>query len=174
MEIIGENKEDILQETLTSKQERFCRLYTQNKALFGNGTLSYAEAYNYNLDELDKTDAKYEYYEENGARKSKKTEESSYDKAYNVCASNANRLLRNEKITPFLTKYLNEVLTDEIVDSNLAEIILNGKDADRVSAIKEYNKLKQRIIEKSEIKGDLTIIALTEEQKEGLRGLIKK
>ena len=151
METIGESKEDILQDTLTSKQEKFCRLYTQNKALFGNATLSYAEAYNYNLDELDKTDVKYEYYEENGLKKTKIIEESSFTKAYNVCASNANRLLRNEKITPFLTKYLNEVLTDEIVDSNLAEIIINGKDADRVSAIKEYNKLRQRITEKSDI-----------------------
>lgn len=146
-------EEETILEQLTPKQEKFCRFYTQNKALFGNATLSYAEAYNYNLDLLDKTDAKYESYEENGVKKSKKIEESSYDKAYNVCASNANRMLRNEKITPFLTKYLNELLTDEIVDSNLAEIIVNGKDADRVSAIKEYNKLKQRIIDKSELTG---------------------
>ena len=48
--------------TLNPKEELFCRYYTQNEALFGNATLSYAEAYGYGLDELSKTGV----YVENG------------------------------------------------------------------------------------------------------------
>jgi hypothetical protein len=38
--------------SLTPQQELFCRFYTQNEHLFGNATLSYAEAYGFKLDEL--------------------------------------------------------------------------------------------------------------------------
>ena len=38
--------EDVSPETgLNPRQELFCRYYTQNDELFGNATLSYAEAY---------------------------------------------------------------------------------------------------------------------------------
>ncbi|RUV40028.1 MULTISPECIES: hypothetical protein [unclassified Mesorhizobium] len=45
---------------LTQKQELFCRYYTQNRALFGNATHSYAEAYGYDLDKLSRDDAVFE------------------------------------------------------------------------------------------------------------------
>jgi hypothetical protein len=37
---------------LKPQQELFCRYYTQDFSLCGNATLSYAEAYEYKLDEL--------------------------------------------------------------------------------------------------------------------------
>lgn len=130
---------------LTLKQEKFCRLYTQNKALFGNSTLSYAEAYNYELD--------------GASRESEKDEKgnnipmtSEFDRMYNVCSACSSRLLRNDKIDNKIRELLNEMLLDKVIDAELIGIIMKGeKDSDRIAGIREYNKLKQRIIEKSDI-----------------------
>ena len=53
-------KED-LGELLTSKQELFCQYFCKNSHLFGNQTLSYAEAYGVDLSSYSKLDGKGEY-----------------------------------------------------------------------------------------------------------------
>lgn len=157
-------------ETLTLKQQEFCRYYTQDPVLFGNATLAYAEAYGYELDKLDKTPrredgtiAKSEddggesdtEQGENGNSKKRKARviprSSEYDVAYDNCSSAASRLLRNVKVVDYCEKLLNDLLKNEKVDARLAKIIFQQKDdTDALNAIKEYNKLKQRIIEKRE------------------------
>ena len=129
--------------SLLIKNELFCKLYTQNSALFGNGTLCYAEAYDFKLAELNR-EAVYE----NG----KKIEASEYEKAYNTCSVNANQLLRKPKIQSRVTELLNELMNDKYVDSQLVKVIAQDTDlTPKVAAIREYNKLRQRIVEKQDI-----------------------
>lgn len=137
-----------MEEILTPKQELFCRYYTQNNELFGNGTLAYAEAYEYKLDELSKEKP---IVERDAEGKPKKEGDSEYTLAYNTCSVQASRMLRNGKIQDRLTTLLNEYLKNEVVDAQLLKIIIGGKDTDKVSAIREYNRLRQRIVEKTDI-----------------------
>ena len=127
---------------LTPKQETFCQLYVKNSELFGNGTLAYAQAYGYDLDSMDrvcKTDENLAYI--------KGTSE--YDMAFKVCAVCASQTLRKPKVNERVTKLLNELMTDEYVDSQLAKVVAQDYKLDaKVAAIREYNKLKARIIEK--------------------------
>ena len=158
------NVHEIIEDTLTPKQEAFCRNYTQIRSLFGNATLSYAEAYGYDLDNAPKDDGIYrlidgrefpEYLyvdlptdEKSGA---KLIQSCTHTKMESTCASAGSRLLRNVKIDERITKLLNEMMNDDVIDARLTEIALNGKDQDSINAIKEYNKLKQRIIDKKDI-----------------------
>lgn len=133
------------EERINPQQELFCRYYTQNSEFFSNATLAYAEAYEYDLDFLDRT-----------RKKDKKGKEipgtSEYDKAYNTCSVNGSRLLRSNKIQAFIRKCLNEMLTDEVVDGELVKTILQNYELpSKMAAIREYNKLKQRITEKTDI-----------------------
>ena len=132
-----------------TKGELFCRFYVQNAALFANATLSYAEAYDYKLDTLS-NDAVYSEPGEDGKRK--KLDDSEYDKAYHVCAVEGSTLLKNPDIQARITTLLNEMLKDEVVDSQLAKLILQDDDSRaKIEGIKEYNKLRGRIIDKSKI-----------------------
>jgi hypothetical protein len=125
---------------LNPQQELFCRFYTQNEALFGNATLSYAEAYKFGLDDLlDEAPTN-----EDGQVVGK----SPYRLAYDTCSSLGWRLLRNEKIQARVTELLNEILKDDVVDAQLARLIMSGDGPTRVAAIREYNKLRQRIVDK--------------------------
>ncbi len=135
-------------EDLVPKQELFCRYYTQNNELFGNGTLAYAEAYEFNLDELSKEKPVTETDD-----KGKPIEwgDSEFTLAYNTCSVNASKLLRSTKIQDRMTVLLNEYMKNEVVDAELVKVIIGGKDSDKVAAIKEYNKLRQRIIDKTDI-----------------------
>jgi hypothetical protein len=63
---------------LRPQHELFCQLYVKNEELFGNGTLCYAEAYNYKLETLS--------HEETRDEGGQLIEDSEYDKAYNVCS----------------------------------------------------------------------------------------
>ena len=71
---------------------------------------------------------------------------------YDYCSVGASRLLRNDKISRRVTVLLNETLTNEEVDAELAKVIKNrwSKDSDRINAIKEYNKLRQRIVDRND------------------------
>lgn len=143
--------ETIVGETLTPKQEAFCQYYTQISTLFGNGTLAYAEAYGYDLDNASRDDAIYEEVEKNGHKVRNLVESSTYSKFENICAVCSSKLLRNAKVDKRVRELLNDMLTDHVVDARLIEIIMNGKDTDSIAAIKEFNKLKQRIVEKQDI-----------------------
>lgn len=116
-----------MEEGLNAKQTLFCELYTSSdKELFGNGVQSYIEAY-----DPDRT--------EPGWYKS-------------ACAS-ASRLLTNVKVITKINELLEEGgLNDVAVDKQLSFIIAQHADfGSKIAAIKEYNKLKQRITEKTDI-----------------------
>ncbi|WP_425905720.1 hypothetical protein [Nitrobacter sp. TKz-YC02] len=129
---------------LVMKRELFCQYITQNSSTFGNGTLSYGLAYGYKLDELSR-EPEYE-----GEGKKLKKLPSEYDRACAVCATEAARLLRIPEVIARVRVLLNELLKDNVVDARLAEHIMQVDDGElSLSGIKEYNKLRGRIIDKT-------------------------
>lgn len=129
---------------LNEKQELFCQYFVLNDLLRGNATLCYNEAYKYDLDELPDGDAVF--------KKGKLIEKSTHGKAYNLCSVEGARLLRNPRIQIRLTTLRNTLLTDEVVDSKLAEVIVQDKSYHaRMMGISEFNKLRQRITEKVDL-----------------------
>lgn len=130
---------------LNVNQDLFCHYYVQNFHLRGNATLCYAEAYGYDLDSLSKDDAVYA----GKGKNQKKMVESSFKRAESVCAVNGGKLLRNTKIQARMLKLYNSLLTDDVVDGELAKLILQNDELGvKTGAIREYNKLKGRIIDK--------------------------
>lgn len=131
---------------LTPKQLAFCRAYTQNELTYSNGTLSFAYAYGYNLEEADTTPKK----DEQTGKEIPKS--SDYDRMHNVCGVSANRLLRNIKIQRECTKLLNEALNEVNVDAQLSKVIQQDSRLDaKVQAIKEFNNLKGRIVKRADV-----------------------
>jgi len=111
---------------LNPKQKLFCEIYTSAGEFFGNGVQSYIEAYDINIKEKG---------------------------AYESAKQCAHRLLTNVDILAYIDTLIDENgLNDQYVDKQLLFLISQQADL-RVkrSAISEYNKLRQRIIEKQEI-----------------------
>jgi hypothetical protein len=127
---------------LKPNEELFCRLYTQNSQYRSNGTMSYARAFQYDLDKmstekplLSKDPVIY------GA--------SEYEKAHKTCSVMAITLLGKTSIQERLVVLMNQLLRDDIVDAELNRIIMqNDELPSKAAAIREYNKLKQRITDK--------------------------
>lgn len=114
------------EDKLTPKQEAFCIFYATDKEFFGNGVQAYIEVYNPNQ-------SKPNWYK-------------------TACAASS-RLLSNVKVCERINELLEESgFNDIAVDKQLAFLLTQFSDfKTKLGAIKEYNKLKQRITEKSEI-----------------------
>ncbi len=124
-----------VKDELNPKQELFCQLYVNNRGSFGNATASYASAYDMEIDGV--SDERKE--------------------AYNVACAAGSRLLINVKIKDRITQLLNDLLKDNIVDAELSKVIQqDGELAPKMSAIKEYNRIKGRGSDVVEHKFDLT------------------
>ena len=126
------------QEWLNQEQEAFCQLYVSwDKEFFGNGVQAYIEA----------------YWPDNSVPNWYKT----------ACAS-ASRLLTNDKVIARINELLEEWwLNDQNADKQLLFVMNQHWDLwQKVAAIKEYNKLKQRIIEKTTIDVDLSKASIEE------------
>lgn len=126
---------------LNVKQEKFCQLYVKNREFFGNATRAYSEAY-----EIETTNPE----------------------DYKTANAAGARLLANVSIQDRITELLNELLRDNVVDGELAKVILQDYKLEaKVAGIREYNKLKQRIVDKSENRSEVLITGLeklTDEQ----------
>lgn len=117
---------------LNEKQLLFCKYYV-SKDFFGSGVESYAAAYGLDLEN---------------------------QKDYNNAKVAASKLLTNSNILTRINDELDAAgLNDNFVDKQLLFTITQNADlSSKVRAIQEYNKLKQRIIEKLETKNDNKII----------------
>lgn len=114
-------------DSLNPKQEEFCQLYVSpDTDFFGNGTQSYIEAYN--------PERKGNWY--------------------NSAMASASRLLRNVKICERINKILEKQgLNNQFVDKQLVFLITQFSNLKvKLSAIQEYNKLRGRIVDRSENK----------------------
>lgn len=137
------------EETLSPQQIMFCTLYVKNSDLFGNATMCYADAYGYNLESLSQ-EAIYSDPDEFG--KKEKLEDSPYTKAYNVCSVSGNQLLRIPKIDDYIKVLLNELMTNENADAELAWVMKQRRDlGPKIQALREFNKLKNRIVTQFEV-----------------------
>lgn len=115
---------------LNLRQELFCQLYATQSEFFGNGVQSYIEAY-----EPDTTRPNW----------------------YKTACASASRLLANDKVIARINEILEQTgLNDAFIDKQLSFLIAQHADfTNKLGAIREYNKLKQRITDKSEVKHTL-------------------
>lgn len=118
--------------TLDNKKwEAFCKTYVSETEFFGNGTQSYIEVY----------------------------KPRRFGNWYRSSQTSASDLLSK----PIIIDRINELLelqglNDTAVDKQLSFVIAQYSDlTNKVSAIKEYNKLKQRITEKVDVTGNINI-----------------
>jgi hypothetical protein len=126
---------------LNPQQEAFCRYYAQGEGTFGNATLSYSAAYEIELGDLT-------WHDKDGNLRVHKD----FVGDYHVCSVNGARLLRNADVQERINVLLNELLQDKIVDAELAKVIKQDGDlTPKVAAIKEYNKLRGRIVDLSKV-----------------------
>lgn len=133
-------KKRLSETQLSPEQEMFCELFASDREFFGNGVQSYVEAY-------DVDTSKPNWY-----------------KTARACAS---RLLTKANIL----RRIDEVfeargLSDQFVDKQLEKLITQDADfTNKMAAIKEYNKLKQRITDKLDLTSageKLAAVALVE------------
>lgn len=111
---------------LNIKQELFCKLYvSEDRNFFGNWTSCYIEAY-----QID----------------------TSKRNAHNVAAVGAYHLLRNPNITDKINSLLEEWwYNDQFVDKQTLFLITQHADfSAKMNAIREYNRIKQRVTKKIE------------------------
>ena len=118
---------DIPKKKLTKKQELFCKLFATNREFFGNGTQAYAKAYNIDITKKGKL---------------------------SVAKTSASRLLTYDYISDYINKLIDiGGLNDKRVDKELLFLIEQNANFNvKLGAIKEYNSLRKRIIQREEIK----------------------
>lgn len=121
-------KPDQSENELNLRQEAFCQLYASDREFFGNGTQTYIEAYDIDLGKPN---------------------------AYKVAQAAASRLLSNVKVCTRINELLEEGgLNDGFVDKQLVFLLTQHDDkGSKLGAIREYNKLKQRVSDRLEHTG---------------------
>ncbi len=140
---------------LPVKREMFCRYFTLNDTLRNNATQSYAAAYGHKLHELPDDDAVYETTEDDRGKKiTKEIVPSTRHRAERMCAANASRLLKYDKVQKRIRELLNELLSDDVVDAELAKVITQNRELPaKNNAIKIYNDIRGRVVNKHEHTG---------------------
>ena len=128
----------------------FCWYFVMNDELRNNATQCYAHAYGYDLDDEEKYPRNDAVFSETEGEAGERLfggliRESSHTRAANTCGVNGRRLLTNARIQDYLIKLRNQLLSDEIVDAELAKVIIQDEDlAPKVKAIQVYNELRKR------------------------------
>lgn len=107
------------------RHEAFCQLYASDLEFFGNGTQSYIKVYN-------------------------PVQRGNW---YNVVRANASKLLTNANVLKRIDELLNfDGFNEQAVDKELKFVIAQRNDlASKVSAIREFNRLKARVTEKMDM-----------------------
>ena len=119
-----EKKNKSAGDKLSLKDRKFCQLFTSEREFFGNGVQSYAKAFDKDL--------------------SKKGQ-------YTVCKTLASRLLTKVHLFAYINELLDLSLNKAHVDKQLAFLITQNADfSAKMAAIREFNALRQRIIQKFE------------------------
>lgn len=155
---------------LNLKQERFCTYYVRHKESRGNATLSYAYAYNIDLNRLSDKPSK--------AKEGNRVGLSPRARAEKTCGVNGSRLLGNARILSRNMKLWNDFMQEEVVDAELMKTILQDEELQtKIAGIREYNKLKKRITKQIGFKRpleDMSDEELMEAKRELVKQLMKK
>jgi len=118
-----------MKKKLNPNQRAFCEYYAGGGEYFGNGVWSYILAYKLEIPLIA-----YSSLSE--------IQKKSYDSAKQM----ASELLTNLYIKKRCNELLDALIRDDIVDRELAKVILQNNELPaKVSAIKEYNLLRNRI-----------------------------
>lgn len=130
--------ETIPDDKLNPRQELFAQLYATDREFFGNGVQTYIEVYEPNQ-------SKPNWYK-------------------SACAS-ASQLLSNINVCKRINELLEDGgLNDQNVDKQLMFLINQFDDKGaKIAAIREYNKLKARIIEKLDVNARIQNITIKRE-----------
>lgn len=122
---------------LTLQQEMFCRYFTSPSEFYGNGIQSYSLAYNHDI---------------------------SSPRGYAVARSRASSLLSSLNIMTRIDDLLQTTgLNDQNVDKQLLHVIVqNAEYSSKVAAIREYNKLKKRIDDRSVLEMPVTRVEIVQ------------
>lgn len=142
---------------LKPADEMFCQLFVMGgPETRDNQYASYLKAFNLQ-EELDALSDEPEYKEVTNEKTGEVTLEPIRDsspRAYRakLIRNSASILYAKPYIQARCIQLLNALLKDEIVDAELAKIIMQKDvtEATKLNAIKEYNALRQRIIKKEE------------------------
>ncbi len=124
---------------LNQSEELFCIFITRPRTeTFDNNTLSYADAYNYKLEDLDNKKKK---------AKGGKRNTSEYDRAYAVCAVEGGKLFKKPYIQARIQFKLNELYgSEDSINAHLAHIAYQMDDRSvSLSAMRDINKLRRRL-----------------------------
>ncbi len=139
---------------LNFNQEAFCQYYANGGEYFGNGVWSYILAY-----KLDIPLISYSALNESQKR------------IYETAKVRASNELTNVNIKQRCNELLDALIKDEIVDRELAKVILQNKELSaKVAAIKEYNQVKGRIKPTLALSFDIKQV---KQARDVIRGLIK-
>lgn len=131
------------------KHELFCWLYSgyHNKNLFGNGTQSYMQAYGYNAKIITLEAEKEKIYNSKEEGKTSKIDgiKSQIKALENGARSSSSDLLAKPNIRARVDYLIDSYIDHSYTDRELQYVILQRFDLNsKVSAIKEYNRLKDR------------------------------
>ncbi|HEX9059113.1 MAG TPA: terminase small subunit [Clostridia bacterium] len=139
-----EEKKEEKEKELTTQQEIFCQLYATDMEFFGNGVQSYIKAYDIDVNKKG---------------------------AYNGARASASRLLADANILARINKILESGgFNDANIDKQLEFLINQSADLNtKLGAIREYNRLKARIIDKVDVTGEIKTITIkrTSTKKQG-------
>lgn len=110
---------EVISSDLNERHKLFCLLYTTDAQCFGNATRSYIHAYDLRTDKQKKSARQMGYF-----------------------------LLTNVYIKGYIDNLFKAVFTNKGADTALSELINQRKDLNaRLGAIREFNKLKNRVKE---------------------------
>lgn len=118
---------------ITPQHLMFARYYTTRGDYFGKAYAAYAQAYDYEIEH--RPDGSVDIMGGN----------------YLTCKANGSRVLNTEKVQQQIQLELLEKFNEKTADARTSEIIIAGKDADSIQAIKIFNDLKQRITKKIDV-----------------------
>lgn len=109
---------------LNPKQELFCKYYATERDCFGNGVQAYLKVYSTKAKPI----------------------------SYKAARVSAYHFLTNPNICKRIRELMDIYVSDEVVDKELAEVILQHGDLkSKVAAIREYNRVKDRVVNKLEV-----------------------
>lgn len=118
---------------VSDRHELFLRYYLHNSKTRFNGSHSYNMAYSKGLEKLEKGTPEYK-------------------KVARVCEVEASKILSRPEVNARRIQLSTQMLTDEVVDAELVKVLAQDDElGHKTSAIREYNKLKGRIVDRKDV-----------------------
>lgn len=150
-EMIPKNNEVI---TINQEKEDFLRYFIQGSETRNNRAQSYILARGLKPDEWDRTPQKRTITDRMGKTREEDIPNSSeFDRKMNTARVTAYGWLCQPRVNARRMQLTSELLKDHIVDNEMMKVIIQDKDLTaKNTAMREYNKLAQRIVDRKDIR----------------------